>query len=289
MMENPRVFSHYDQLSLDRQYNQQAWAPNAADVVRRYSVESERAREQLGPPLVFAYGPTPPETLDVYPASRGAPIHIHLHGGAWRSLSSADTAYPAPMFVGAGVNFVSVNFALLPQVTMTEMVDQVRKAVAWVFNNAAEAFGGDPQDLHVGGHSSGGHLTGCMLTTDWPALGLPRTILKSGLCLGGMYELEPVRLSSRNEYVRLDHVTTDEFSPMRHLTRLTCPVVVGYSEKESPEFRRQSEVFAAALAGMGRLWAQIEVPDMNHFEGIETISDPTSALAKAALALIKER
>jgi len=30
------IFLHYDQAERDRPYDQQAWAPNAAQVIRRY-------------------------------------------------------------------------------------------------------------------------------------------------------------------------------------------------------------------------------------------------------------
>ena len=45
----------------------------------------------------------------------------------------------------------STNGDLLP------MADQVRRAVAWVYNNA-KSFGGDPNRIYVSGQSSGAHL-----------------------------------------------------------------------------------------------------------------------------------
>jgi acetyl esterase/lipase len=46
------------------------------------------------------------------------------------------------------------------------MADQVRRAIAWTYKNAA-SFDGDPDRLYIGGHSSGGHLCGVALVTDW--------------------------------------------------------------------------------------------------------------------------
>jgi arylformamidase len=94
------VFLGYDQEQLDRQYDQRVWAPNAADVIRRYAENSDRVRARLGEPLAFAYGPSPAETLDLYktPAAN-APIRVFIHGGAWRSLSKRDSAFAAETFV----------------------------------------------------------------------------------------------------------------------------------------------------------------------------------------------
>jgi arylformamidase len=65
-----KVFPGYDQAELDRQYDQRAWAPNAAEVIERYAAESDNVRARLGPPHTFAYGKTPAETVDVYRADR---------------------------------------------------------------------------------------------------------------------------------------------------------------------------------------------------------------------------
>lgn len=279
------IFLNYTQAELDRQYDQRAWAPNGPEVVRRYTENSDKIREKLGEPLVFAYGPTPAETLDVYPTSAAnAPVHVFIHGGAWRLLNKRDSAFAAENFVRAGAHFVALDFALLPTVALTDMVAQVRRAVGWVYRNAHE-FGGDPTRLHVSGHSSGGHLAGCVAVTDWPALGLPRDVVKSTVCASGMYDLLPVRLSARNDYVKLTPETEQALSPIRHLDKLSGPVFVGYGSLESDEFKRQSREFAAALGA--RLAAPaVEYAGFNHYEVADTLADPHTRLGRAALDLM---
>ena len=68
------------------------------------------------------------------------------------------------------------------------MADQVRRAIAWVYNNA-KSFGGDPNRIHVSGQSSGAHLSGCVVTTDWKDYGVPNDIVKGALLCSGMYDL----------------------------------------------------------------------------------------------------
>jgi len=279
------VFLDYDQAELDRQYDQRAWALNAVEVIERYAAESNNARARLGSPRTFAYGKTPAETIDVYPADRrDAPMHVFIHGGAWRSLSKHESAFAAETFVNAGAHFVAVDFALLPEVSLAEMVGQVRRAVAWIYGNA-EQLGGDRERLFLSGHSSGGHLAAAILTTDWPGqFLLPATVIKGGLCVSGIYDLHPVRLSTRNAYVRLGVETEREFSPCRFVDHLACPIVLAYGEFESDEFKRQSRTFASLIERTGRDVRLIEGCDFNHFEIIETLAEPTGLLGRIALA-----
>src|SRR3982751_6307313 len=94
-------------------------------------------RARLGEPDVFAYGPSAAETIDLYRCPNdNAPIHVLLHGGAWRLHGKRDSAFAAETFVRAGAHSVALDFALLPSVSLAEMVAQVRRGVAWNHQNA---------------------------------------------------------------------------------------------------------------------------------------------------------
>jgi arylformamidase len=280
------VFLDYDQAELDRQYDQRAWAPNATEVIRRYTENSVQVRKRLGEPSVFAYGPSVAETLDVYRCSTAnAPVHVFIHGGAWRLLGKRDSAFAAETFVRAGAHFVALDFALLPSVTLAEMVAQVRRGVAWIHRNAAR-FGGDPARLHISGHSSGGHLAGCVAVTDWQKLGLPHDVVKSAVLASGLYDLLPVRLSARNDYVKLDASTEQALSPIRHLRHFTGKAYMACGALESDEFKRQSRAFAAALDPLQRAAPLAEYAGLNHYEVADTLADPHGGLGRAALGLM---
>ena len=127
------------------------------------------------------------------------------------------------------------------------MADQVRRGVAWVYNNA-KSFGGDPSRIYVSGQSSGAHLAGCVVTTDWKDYGVPNDIVKGALLCSGMYDLKPVRLSKRSDYVAFTDESEEKLSSQRRLDRLNCPVIVvlrhlrdaGVSAAE-PRVRRSRE------------------------------------------------
>jgi len=162
-----KVWLDMDQVELDSAYDQSEYAPMIGQILKRYGSRSGEIRARLGEPKRFSYGPTPVEALDVFPAGApNAPIFVFVHGGAWRSGEAKDYAFPAELFVNAGVNFVVLDFIAVgvAQGDISVMAQQVRNAIAWTYKNAA-TFGGDPSRFFVGGHSSGGHL--CV----WPGAG----------------------------------------------------------------------------------------------------------------------
>ena len=287
--KGPRAWLDLDQAELDAAYDQTVWAPNREQLVRRYATQSDAVRARLGAPRRFAYGAAPVEGLDLYAAGRvSAPINVFIHGGAWRAGLAKNYAFPAELFVRAGAHFVVPDFAVVQDVggSLMPMADQVRRAVAWVYRNA-RGFGGDPDRLYVSGHSSGAHLAGVVLTTDWPRdFNLPADIVKGGLCSSGMYDLEAVRLSARSDYVKFTDEMEQALSAQRHLDTLSAPIVVSYGTLESPEFQRQARDFAAAVTAAGKPVKLLVGEDYNHFEIIETLGTPYGHLGRAALELM---
>ena len=260
-----KVFRDYDQAALDAQYEQRAWVPHADDIIRRFGEASDEVRARLGEPGTYAYGASAAETLDVYGFSTRKAL-VFVHGGAWKRQSKRENAFAAETFIHAGAAYVALDFALLPAVTLPEMVGQVCRAIEWVASNLSE-------NVFVCGHSSGAHLAASALTRV--------ACVRAALLVSGIYDLLPVRLSARNVYVRLDERLEHEYSPIRHTDRIRCPVTVVWAEKESAEFARQSREFAEKLKAPAHVGNR-----MNHFEIIETLANPRSPLAKIALEMI---
>lgn len=288
--QGQRVWMDMDQVELDAAYDQFVYAPLGDQIRARFASNSEVVRGLLGPPQRQAYGPTDAEKLDIYRTDRPkAPIFIYIHGGAWLHGLAKDHAFPAEMFVKAGAHYVVLDFVGIGAVNgdLGIMAEQVRRAIAWTYKNAA-SFDGDPGRLYIGGHSSGGHLCGVALVTDWKGdFGLPDTAVRGGLCMSGMFDLKAVRLSKRSKYVKFTDDMEQAMSPQRHLDRLRAPLTVTYGTYETPEFQRQSRDFAAAVKAAGKPVELIVAENYNHFETEESLGNPYGPNGRAALALMK--
>jgi arylformamidase len=281
------VFLHYTQAELDRNYDQRGWVSKANEVIARY-ISASKDVPSTRTYCTETYGDHPDEQMDIFPAPRpnGAAL-IFVHGGAWRNFTKDDFSFVAKEFVASGIATVIVNFSKLPAVRLPDVVGQVRRAIACIYRRAA-TFGIDQQRLYLCGHSSGAHLATIALLTDWSAVGVPQEPIKGCACISGCYDLHPVLLSARADYVKLTAEEARVLSPQKHANRLPCPLLVAYAEHDTDEFRRHSEDFAQALRREGRLSALLRLPAINHFEIIELLSRPEAVLFRSVVSHLLE-
>jgi arylformamidase len=287
--KGPLVWLDMDQQALDDAYDQTVYAPNRDQVAKRRVANSEKARMVIGAPQRVAYGRSEIERLDIYRARQAnAPVNIFIHGGAWRANRAADYAFLAEPFVKAGAHYVILDFINVDDTggDLFPMVEQVRRAVAWVHANAA-TFGGDPNRLYLSSHSSGSHLAGCVVTHDWRKEGLPADVLKGAALGSGMYDLKPVRLSKRSKYVRFTDEMEQALSAQRHLDKLATPLILAHGTYETPEFQRQTRDFHAAVRAAGKPAELLIGEGYNHFEMLETLANPYGLLGRAVLAQMR--
>ena len=286
--KGPIVWLDMDQRELDDAYTQDVYAPNHAEINERRDANNANVLDIIGPPERVAYGPTEIEKVDIYRTARpNAPVNIFLHGGGWRGGSSSRSAYMAEPLVKAGAHFVAVDFTNVLETggSLFPLVEQVRRATAWGYRNA-RSFEGDPTRVYLTGHSAGAHLGGCVVITQWEREGLPRDILKGALLGSGMYDLKPVRLSVRSDYVAFTDEMEEALSPQRHIDRLHTPLVLTYGSLETPEFQRQSRDFYQAVRAAGKPVKLLVGTAYNHFETQETLGNPYGFMGRAVLEMM---
>jgi arylformamidase len=284
--KGPLVWLNMDQKELDDAYDQSKYAPNLLQVVKRYASNSNAMRARVGEPRRFNYGPTAIEQLEVYATRRpNAPIHIHIHGGAWHQRPATEYGFPAEMLMNAGAHYVVPDFISVDEANgdLMPMLEQVRRAIVWTVRNA-KTFGGDTERVYLSGFSSGSHLAGVALLTEWGKdFDLPDNLIKGAVLSSGLYDLKPVRLSARSKYVHFTDEMEESLSTQRHLARITTPLVLAHGSYETPEFQRQTRDFAAALKAANKPVQYFVNENYNHFEMMETFASPYGLLGRAVL------
>jgi arylformamidase len=280
------VWMGMHQTDLDTAYDQTKYALNMKEVLDRFAENSTALRARIGEPLHFKYGEATEESLDFFAASQPTgPTLLFIHGGAWCAGYAKNYAFLAEPFLHAGVNVLIAEFAHVQdsELGLATMTDQICRAIVWTYQRG-EGVGIDPNQLYIAGHSSGAHLAACAATTDWPAeYNVSANIIRGVFCCSGLYDLKPVRLSSRNQYLQLTDEIEHNCSPERHLRRLNAPLIIAYGTLESPEFIRQSQSFAATAKAAEKSVALLTLDGCNHFEILETLIAPNSVLLSALL------
>jgi arylformamidase len=290
--KGPAIWLDMDQKELDDAYDQSKYAPNLQQITKRYASNSTAMRARLGEPRPFNYGPSAIERLEVYSTKRpNAPIHIHIHGGAWHQRPASEYAFPGEMLMNAGAHYVVPDFISVDEANgdLMPMVEQVRRSIAWTVRNAKN-FGGDAERVYLSGFSSGSHLAGVALLTEWVKdFDLPDNIIKGAVLSSGIYDLKPVRLSARSKYVKFTDEIEENLSTQRHLARINTPLVLAHGTYETPEFQRQTREFATALKAVNKPVQYFVNENYNHFEMMETFASPYGLLGRAVLEQMQLR
>lgn len=279
-------FRLYDAGALDAQYIMRDAVPAFAAYARRWQEASAKAVEDLPCDLDIAFGDGADEMLDIFPALDGgpAPVLVFYHGGYWRSTDKAWYRFLARPFVERGVSVVLPNYGLCPSVTMDAITDQCRRSFEWVWRNAA-SFGGDEARIFVSGHSAGGQIAGMLLGADWSGLqsrsGFP---IKGATTVSGLFDLEPIRLTSINDDLRMDAAAARRNSPVDlPYPDAAPPLIAAVGALESAEFHRQNRLYAAHARAVGADCTVLEVAGHHHYSILDAMANPRHPFGQKVL------
>lgn len=282
---NDHVYRNYDRNQFEWQYNARLQVENNESLVEENIRRSEDFRSRTRCVLDLPYGASPRQKVDIFlTRAEKAPVHLFVHGGYWRSREKSMFSFLAEPLVEAGAVVAITQYDLCPQVSVDEIVDQIRTVTAWLWRHAAE-YGGNPENIHVSGHSAGGHLAAMLGATRWHALeeGLPADLVKSVTPISGLFTLEPLIRHSINQDLKLDSDGARRNSPALVAPATRGPVTVCVGGEESDEFRWQSRDFASRWKEHGADVSYVEVPEHNHFTILQSLGDAGFDLTRRLL------
>ena len=278
-----------DSPDLDAQYNNRAMVPEYVKMYEAWEPLSAEVFADFPNHQNVAYGTSPREMLDIIsPREQGPhPALLYIHGGYWMSRTKGDQTFLARAYAEAGIAFVLLEYDLIPEVRMGDIVHQCRSAVTWVHNHAG-SYDLNPNQIFISGHSAGGHLTAMLAATDWKTYsGAPKDLIKGGIALSGIYDLEPVQHSYMQENLALTDEELANYSPQFFETAPSIPLIVAPGSDESDAFRHQSANLVNVWNAKGANCEYIEPAGCNHFSILAEFADPNSTLTQATIQMIK--
>lgn len=189
-----------------------------------------------------AYGPGRFETLDLYRPTgvQRAPIFVFIHGGYWQASDKLQHAQFSQGLLDAGFAVAQPNYGLAPDTPLETSIAQTVAALNFLVREA-EALGLDPAQLHISGHSAGGHLAAMALCD--PAA----PPIASALLLSGLYDLKPLGHLPIGRLLGLgDGERAVRLSPLGRPRPSGPRLAFAVGEGESEAFKRQSAKLATA-------------------------------------------
>jgi acetyl esterase/lipase len=231
-------------------------------------------------------------TLDIYPPRLGRhhPVVVFIHGGSYvGGDKSTEVGGKPKAFAGEGYVFVAINYRLSPAVKHPAHIQDVAKAIAWVYHNIGR-YGGDSTRLFVLGHSSGASMAALIATNEryLKAEGLDLSSLSGAILLDGSAYDVPRRFSDDSvEAHRLLAIFGDDPAAWEDVSAIYhC-----HKDKGIPPFliffltarasgTQQSQALAGALAAAGVSVEIKPIQTVGHYKlnlelGLET--DPATA------------
>jgi acetyl esterase/lipase len=237
------------------------------------------------------YGEDPKQGLDIYlPKGNpsGCPVFFFLHGGGFREGDRLDYGFVASPFANHGIVTVSAGYRLTPEFRYPHAHDDGRSALAWVFHHIKE-YGGDPDRIYVGGHSSGANIAAYITVRgDWlKGMGLPSNLIKGLASVSTSYDLRKV--SWVGEYLP-DPEQRGEASPILNLQTTPPYAVIGVGSLEQQagkERVQSSKEFVQKLKEKGGAAELVLLEDMEHDQTALEMGDEQSPLFRAILRMIR--
>lgn len=285
MSDHLTYHTRFTPAEFDAQYNLRAGRPDyEVTVIPGWTTDSQTARDTSDCTTDIRYGEGDKQKLDVFRCGdTSAPTLVYFHGGYWQRGDKSIYSFIAPPFTSAGINVVVVGYDLCPAVSITRISEEAREAMAYIWRNATE-LGINPDCMTVMGHSAGGHITQMVMATDWPSFGvdLPADLIKAGIPVSPLSYLEPVRLTDAlNAGIRMDPAEAEAESPMTNHPPITnAPQLVVVGGAETNEFHRQARMYVEKYETADRKMGLYFVPDVDHFDELNVLVDPTSPFFK---------
>jgi arylformamidase len=275
-------------IDYETEYNNRARVPEHPDIFARWARDAEdyraKAMMERRAELGLSYGSSPRQFIDLFSPRPNvtSPLALFIHGGYWRSLDPSLFSHAARGINAHGVAVAVVGYDLCPEVTIAEIIEQIRHACLFLWLRTG-------QRMMVYGHSAGGHLAGAMVATEWHTLypKTPADLVSAAYSISGLFDLTPLVHTSMAQDLRLDEESAREVSPLFWPAPKGRPFDAVVGGLESSEFLRQSGIVVETWGKDGAETRYQDIPGTNHFTVIDALTDPQSAMVGRLAELAK--
>lgn len=218
-----------------------------------------------------------------------APVLIFVHGGAWTSGDKNLYSFVGQAFARQGFATAVINYRLSPAVQHPAHIEDVARALSWVYKNIAQ-YKGNPEKIFITGHSAGGHLTALVALDEkyLQAQGLTLSAVKGALPISGIYDLSiaPPGMSY-NAIFGSDPAVRRDASPITHAGPNKPPFLVIYAQFDFPGLGAQGQQLVERLKQNDNDAALLSIPNKDHVSIIFSLGAPNDLTTEAMLSFMR--
>src|SRR5438552_9764741 len=273
-------------IDYEAEYNNRARVPEHPEIFARWARAGEdyraEAMKERRAELGLSYGSSLRQFIDLFSPRPGvlAPLALFVHGGYWRSLDPSLFSHMARGLNAHGVAVAVVGYDLCPEVTITEIIDQIRHACLFLWLRTGER-------MLIYGHSAGGHLAAAMVATDWQSLypKAPADLVPAAYSISGLFDLTPLVGIPMAQDLRLEETEARRLSPLFWPAPKGRVFDAVAGAPESSESSRQNRTVADSCGKAGAQTRYEEIAGTNHFTVIDALVDLQSAMVGRLVAL----
>ncbi|MDF1795984.1 MAG: alpha/beta hydrolase [Coxiellaceae bacterium] len=251
---------------------------------QKWADQSLQLTEQLTAHLPkhcdVSYGGEEGQQLDIYLPKNNTraalPVIAFVHGGYFTNGDKRLCGHMAAGITQLPAIFVSIGYHLTPQVRVLQQIEDVTLAVSWLYHHIAE-YGGNPDKIVLGGHSSGGTLASWVALNhdDLEANGCPANTIKLCMPVSGVYDFEN-SIPRVTKYALESMADAHYFSPVNQTNGNYTPFVVAVGEHEFPQMRQGHDLFYQRLQQAPGTVKQLILPGLDHFSETFDITSESS-------------
>ena len=263
---------------LEQGYNLSLSRPDFQTLLKEWALRSEEFRTRADSRLDCAYDQGARDRIDLFRCGNSnAPLLVFIHGGYWQRGDKNWFSFIAEAFVESGVDLALIGYQLCPHTSMGSIANQIRKALVWLWRNAS-SLGISTERFNLCGHSAGGQLTAMMLATEWGrvAADVPDLLVKTGIPISGLYQLEPLRYTTINDALGMDATSAHENSPHFLQPSTAAPILVTLGGAETSQFHWQKDKFVEQWGSYGTTIETCIEPGVDHYDVINRLTESDS-------------
>jgi len=222
-----------------------------------------------------AYGEGERRYLDIYVPDHLAPGHpviVFYYGGSWQEGTKNDYLFVGQAFASKGYIAVIADYRLYPDVYFPAFMNDSAAAFVWAHNHIA-AYGGNPQNVFVAGHSAGGYnaLMLTLNTSYMKAAGGDEQWIRGAIGIAGPYDFLPLTDPKLIDMFSKQDVTLTQ--PITYARSGVPPILLLAGDQDTDVLPRNTINLTKCLRTLGDPVKEIIYPGVAHIGIILALAD----------------